>query len=153
VVLLLFSLPIFANAQAVVPLNSSGAETVTKSNAESLGFSVEVTNVGELVRFRVVLPDLIHNGFKYAYTSAQMDRSDGKSMLVFRPETQIDTLSKSKSVVLVAPANVLPCLRVAAIYLNPDRPMHSDYYMSIDVRSFLGGDSELCELDRSRSAQ
>jgi hypothetical protein len=147
---LLLSLPILAYAQDVVPSNSSGAETITKENAESLGFKVEVTNVGELVRFRVVLPDAIHNGFAYSYTRAEVQGSDGGVILVFRPEAHVESLSDSKYVLFVAPANVLPCLKVSAIYLNPERPMHSDYFMIVDVLSFIEGDTESCQIRASR---
>jgi hypothetical protein len=146
-IVLSFSLLSFAHAQDVVPLNSSGAETVAKENAASLGFKVELTNVGELVRFRIVLPDRIRNGFEYAYTSVEVDGSDDRVILMFRPETHVEVLSDSKFVQFVAPVHVLPCVRVSAIYLNSDRPMHSDYFMSIDVRSFLEGDDKSCEID------
>jgi len=139
------------------PANATGAETVTRENAEQLGFEVELTNarleqfrlpaeettVQDPIRVKVRLPDSIDNAFELAYASVGA-YTNGSPILSVRPEIHVEVSSGSKYFQFVAPSNVFPCLTVAATYLNPESPMHSDYYMVINLRTFASMPVEAC---------
>jgi hypothetical protein len=145
------------SSSQVQVLNSTGSETVTSENAERLGFTVELTNVRleqfgladeesnvrDPIRVVVHVPNILHNGFEFAYVSVQA-YSGGSPIFNVRPDILSEISSGSKYFLFVAPANVFPCLTVSATYLNPESRMHSDYYMTIDLRSFVSNPMESC---------
>lgn len=135
-------------AQQIVPGNSSGAETVTSLNATALGFTVELSPINAGVRVRIVLPDPIHNGFEYAYTRIQLNDRNEVSVLTIRPDVYEDFLTKSRYLQFFVPNEILSCLGVTLVYLNPESPMHSDYFMDIDLATFLESDPMPCALER-----
>lgn len=124
----------------------TGSETVTSQNAPELGFSLELTERDAGTRVRLFIPSTISNGFNYAYTGVFLHDSSEKLVMSSRPETSDDLPSRSKFVDFVAAPGVLPCFKVRVTYLDPERPMHSDYLMEIDLSTFLEGSPRECTI-------